>query len=318
MTVKSNPALDRRAVVRLSAIGAAATAATVATATNAEAAAGQAVLQGRSNNAGTAGTTLVSNGTGITLTVKNTGPGAAAYFFGQNSNGFAGGTAAANRYGLSAANSGPAGAGAGLAASGTNNTGILANTRNPNRFAVEASLLSDESSDLGNYGGGVAADGGLRGIGVLGQSGWVGVLGATDGDGLGVLCSGNLLVDQGHPIVQTGDGNESYAVISPDGAVVTFTGTVVLNASGQADVTLASLVKRDVDLTRARCFATPNTVSMPNLFASVTAAGVVQIRGGVASHPVSYQVMANRKEWVRDGADARRRAARIAGDLRRS
>lgn len=274
----------RRTALRAGAAGVAAAAASVvAISSGAQAAAGQPVVQGGSNVVGTPTTYLFSSGATPTLQVRNTGSGAAAFFFGQNQNGFAGGTGGANRYGLSAANTGAAGTGAGMAASGGNNTGILANTANADRYAMEAVNLATAEG----MSGGVLADGGQG----------VGLVAVTDNPQVPALVVGGATVSFGDTILSTGalaltytDTAELFGVVSAGRPALTLAGTTTLSADGSATITLPPEVVNGADTADASVVATPRSGSMPNLFASVSGTGVVTISGGTASGTVNYQV----------------------------
>lgn len=303
MSTTTNAAVGRRSAVRIGAVGAAATAATVATASNAEAAAGQAVLQGRTNTAGTAGTTLTSSGTAIALTVKNTGAGAAAFFFGQNNNGFAGGTGAGSKYGLSAANTGVASGGAAMAASGSNNTGVLANTNNLDRFAVEATNLSGVDSGEGS-GGGLWADGG-DGTGVVAIS-TVGVP--------AVVSIGDSYYIEGHEVVLTANSTV-WGATSANGPEVSFSGYATLDAGGAATVNLAGptwsdgATWGDVGNADHGQLVSPTSGPMPNLWISTDEGGTVTISGGAPGGTVSWRVSGSRNDWTGSAPSATARAA---------
>ncbi|GAA4122032.1 hypothetical protein GCM10022415_25450 [Knoellia locipacati] len=292
MSSKINAALNRRSALRVGAVGAAATAATVVTATGAEAAAGQPVLQGLSNAAGAAGTTLVSNGSAITLTVKNTGPGAAAFFFGQNNNGFAGGTGSGSKYGLSAANTGAPGTGAAMAASGGKNTGILANTANFDRYAVEATNLSTMDTG-GGAGGGVWADGG-DGVGVAALS----PMGVP-----AVVSIGDTYYVQGHEVVLTAS-SLVYGATSANGPEVSFAGYATLDIEGRTTVELTGpswnngATWADVGNTNGGVSVTAINQPMPNLWMNVDEGGTVTISGGAPGGTVSWRVAGNRNDWA--------------------
>lgn len=108
----------------------------------ASAAPGQAVLQGLLNNAGSAGTTLNSASATPTISMRNTGAGAAALMVSNNANGFAGGTYAPNGSGVSAANySTTSGLGSAITAVGGQNYGINAVTSSGERAGVYARNL---------------------------------------------------------------------------------------------------------------------------------------------------------------------------------
>lgn len=290
MSKKANSALDRRSAIRFGAVGAAATAATaatVATASNAQAAAGQAVLQGRVNTPGATDTSIIAPTPGIAFTVKNTGAGAAGYFFAANGNGFAGGTSAANKLGLSTANTATvAGAGAAMGAVGVNNTGVLANTRNLDRFAVEAVNLSTVDSGEGG-GGALWADGG-SGVGVAAIS----PIGVP-----AVVSIGDLYYIEGHEVVETASGAVAYGVTSAMGPEVAFSTKLTLNGSGAAswDLTEGS---EDVDFTNAVSLVSANSAPMPNLWITTNpSTNVVSVAGGTAGGSVSVRVIGVRNDW---------------------
>lgn len=314
MSTKINAALDRRTALRVGAAGAAATAVGVALASDADAAAGQAVLQGRTNTVGTPGTVLTSSGTEISLTVRNTGAGAAAFFFGQNNNGFAGGTGSGTKYGLSAANTGAAGTGAAVAASGGNNTGILANTTNSDRFALEAVNLSPLSS----LGGAVLADGGEANPAVV----------AIASESIpSLIALGDTFVIDSYEIALTANGLV-FGATSAYGPEVTFTGETQLDQSGASTITLTGAVLEDLHLADSHCFATPNSGPMPSLWMRRTAEGAA-IEGGTPGGVVSWRIVTFRSDlrgWVglpdqgkvaaALDADAVRRTAAAARALR--
>ncbi|EAP99557.1 hypothetical protein JNB_05275 [Janibacter sp. HTCC2649] len=299
MSTKVNAALDRRTVIRFGAVGAAATAATaatVATASDAEAAAGQAVIQGAVNTVGTAGTTISSSGSAITLTVKNTGAGAAAFFFGQNNNGFAGGTGAANKYGLSAANTGVVGTGAAMAASGGKNTGVLANTNNSDKFAVEA-------INLGTTGTFDASGGGLY---VESETNSPALVAVAPPGIPAVVSVSDVLIFDGHQIAVTQGDAVLFAEMASR-AEVSYTETVTLNGFGAAAVTWPAtyIASGDLDLAGAKAVVSPNSGPMPGLWITTDANGGISISGGTASGKVTFRVTASRKDvwsWVEPGS----------------
>ena len=239
---KVNAALDRRAALRFGAVGAAATAATavtVVTASDAQAAAGQAVLQGRVNSPGATDTSIIAPTAGIAFTVKNTGTGAAGYFFAAKGNGFAGGTAAGNKVGLSTANTGPASSGAAMGAVGINNTGVQASTTNSDRFAVTAINFGTTGAFDGD-GGGLYAESGANSPGIV----------AIAPEGIpGVVSVGDLILSEGHEVVITAS-TVVFGVTSDDGPEVTFSRTVQLSAAGAATVDLTGPSTDSVDLSR--------------------------------------------------------------------
>lgn len=303
MSTKVNAALNRRTAIRAGAVGAAATAATVATATGADAAAGQPVLQGLSNNAGTAGTTLISTGSAISLTVRNNGTGAAAFFFGQNNNGFAGGTGAGSKYGLSAANTGVASSGAAMAASGSKNTGVLANTANTDRFAVEAVNLSTVGTE--GAGGGLYAEGGEVPAAVAVSN--VGVP--------AVISVGDTIYIEGHEVVHAAGGSTFLGVVSlSNKPQVQFKTLLYLDHEGNGQYDLAMNLGlghniADLDLNYAMPSVTSVTGPMPNIWATVSSSGIVQVQGGAVYGRIYLGVTVHRKDWGSLVPGAERRSA---------
>lgn len=284
MSDKTNPAFDRRAALRVGAIGAAATAA-VAAASSAEAAAGQAVLQGRANYPGATDTSIIAPTAGIAFTVKNTGAGAAGYFFASNGNGFAGGTSAANKFGLSTANTSTvAGTGAAMGAVGVNNSGVLANTKNMDRFAVEAVNLSSVGTN--GEGGGLYAEGG-EAPAVVGISN-IGVPAA--------IMIGDEFYVEGHELVISLSGNLYYGTTSIVGPEVNVQQTVTLNGSGALTVALVGPGLEDLEFTNAAPVVSPNSGPMPNLWIRVEGDNLV-ISGGTAGGTVSYRISGYRTDW---------------------
>jgi len=163
---EDKPSSTRRALLIAGGTAAVGAAAVVAAPT-AEAANGSALLIGKGNSA-TATTTLTDSSTTPALTVVNNGGGAAANFQAKHNTGFAGGTAAPNAYGLSAANTGATGSGAALAASGINNTGAIINTVGDLKYGLVVAHHGGPKS-AANSSGGAYIDGGVR-DGVVGLS----------------------------------------------------------------------------------------------------------------------------------------------------
>lgn len=284
MSTKVNAALDRRAALRFGAVGAAATAAAVATTATAEAAAGQPVLQGRVNTPGATDTSIIAPTPGIAFTVKNTGTGAAGYFFAAKGNGFAGGTSAAGKLGLSTANTATvAGTGAAMGAVGVNNTGVLANTKNIDRFAVEAVNLSTVGTE--GTGGGLYAEGGEA----------PGVIAISNVGVPAVISVGDTIFVEGHEIVVTAN-TVLFGATSALGPEVSFSSTVVLDGSGNGTYDLTELGVDDVDLSMATPLVSANSGPMPGLWIRV-AGTLVQIKGGTAGGEVSFRVVGYRTDW---------------------
>lgn len=294
MSDVTNPAFDRRAAIRVGAIGAATTAAAtaaVAAASSAEAAAGQAVLQGRANYPGATTTSLLATGAGIALTVKNTGAGAAGYFFAANNNGFAGGTAAANKVGLSTANTATvAGSGAAMTGVGGYNSGIIANTKNMDRFAIEAVNLS--SVGVNGEGGGLYAEGGEA----------PGVLAISNVGIPGVVSIGDTVLVEGHEVVLT-TNSAVWGATSANGPEVSFSGYATLDWEGRTTIDLKGptwnngATWSDVGNTSNGQSVTPIGGPMPNLWMNTNAEGVVTISGGTPGGTVSWRVAGTRVDW---------------------
>lgn len=307
MSTKANPALDRRSAMRFGAVGAATTAAVVAGASTADAAAGQAVLQGRVNTPGATDTSIIAPTAGIAFTVKNTGMGAAGYFFASNGNGFAGGTSAAGKFGLSTANTATtAGSGAAMGAVGVNNSGVLANTKNLDRFAVEAVNLS--TVGVNGEGGGLYAEGGevpavvaLSNVGVP-----------------AVISVGDTIYVEGHEVVLTANAMV-WGATSANGPEVSFSGYASLDFQGNTTVDLNGPTFyngaqwSDVGNTANGQFVTPVTGPMPNLWMRTSEAGTVTITGGTPGGTVAWRVLGVRNDVA--GTDFGR-AGRAAGGSR--
>jgi hypothetical protein len=271
--------VSRRGAMLAAAATTAAGGAAVLTAGSAEAATGQAVIQGGANNAGAGATSLTSASANPTFSVKNTGSGAGALFQAVNNNGFAGGTFAGNKYGLSAANSGAAGTGAAMAASGVNNTGVLANTSNGEKYAVFA---SNYSADAQAGGAAVFADGGKNAGAVI------------FGDPAIVTFGDLVLIDRSDIVSFPSETSPPLFVSwSATDAQVTLTGSVTLDGSGTATVAPGpETAWADMDLASSgSVFVSSNTGPMPNLYAIVdNVAKTLHINGGTAGGTVSYQV----------------------------
>jgi hypothetical protein len=87
-------------------------------------AAGQALIIGAANSAGTSNTSLNTNSTGFAWQMQQTGSGVGVYAISANGNALAALAHNGNKYGLSATNDGSAGTGAAIIADGRANTGI--------------------------------------------------------------------------------------------------------------------------------------------------------------------------------------------------
>jgi hypothetical protein len=311
MSKKTNAALDRRAALRFGAVGAVATTATVVAASSADAAAGQAVLQGRANYPGATDTSIIAPTAGIAFTVKNTGAGAAGYFFAAKGNGFAGGTSAPGKFGLSTANTATvAGTGAAMGAVGVNNSGVLANTKNMDRFAVEAVNLS--TVGINGEGGGLYAEGGeAPGVIAISNIGIPAVVSVGD----------NFLVE-GHEVVLM-PNSLAFGATSAVGPEVSFSGTVTLDGAGSGTFDLTGMGVDDVDLSMATPLVSANTGPMPNLWVTVVGT-LVQIQGGAPGGKASFRVVGYRTDWggaplagksarrTATGADVAKTAAKAA------
>ncbi|WP_156225130.1 hypothetical protein [Pseudactinotalea suaedae] len=229
---------------------------------------------------------ITSSGAQPTLVGRNTGSGAAASFQSTTSNGFAGGTKAPDRYGLSASNTATApGNGAAVAASGNRNAGVIVNTANADKYAIRAANLSTQ---LGSAGA-VLADGGTG----------VGLVASTDADDVPAIASSGALVALGPVIVADPSGLISFVagVVPVFGAssagspTVQFSGNATLTAGG-ASFALDPDTADALDLSAASVVVTPNSGPMPNLWATVSESGQLTITGGTADGVVSYLVTA--------------------------
>jgi hypothetical protein len=253
------------------------------------------MILGVANTASTP-TTLTATTTGIGLTVQCTG--SAMFFNSATGNGVAGRTNAANRYGFSAANVGPAGGGAALAASGINNDGVLANTDNQDKRAVVGQNRATNAqgtlaSGLGDGVIGEADNVGFGGYGVwaihpsgLGSPALVANGDAYVGGDLYVSGSKNFRID--HPADPGGKWLVHAAVEAP--ALQTlYDGTVELDASGEAQIDLPAYFS--ALNTDPRYQLTALGAPMPNLHV-VTDVGPngFRIAGGLPGGRVSWQV----------------------------
>lgn len=291
MSKKVNSALDRRSAIRFGAVGAAATAATavsVTGASSAQAAAGQPVLQGRTNLPGSAGTLITTSGTATTVTIRNNGAGAAGYFVSPKGNGLATTTSGAARFASVSSNSATtAGTGAAINANGVNNTGLLVTTNNLDRFAVDATNLSGTDSGEGG-GGGVWADGG-NGVAIAAISP-VGVPAAVS--------IGDVYLIEGHEVVETANGGILFGATSAIGPQVTYSAQLPLNASGAGTWDLTGPTTDDVDFTDAVALVSANSGAMPNVWVTVDpSTNVVSVAGGAANGTVSVSVTGVRNDW---------------------
>lgn len=281
---------DRRGALRLGATVAAVGGLGVIGAAKADASAGQPVVQGAINTVGSAGTTITSSGSAITLTGKNTGTGAAAFFFAQNGNGFAGGTGSGLKYGLSAANTGAAGSGAALAASGLNNTGVIANTKNPDRFAVSA---IQQATGPG-AGAAIFASGGEN-PGMVVTSGFTNVP--------SIYAVGDILADDSLYVTL------SSASVAAMYAPMTFGYPEIIQHLRVATPTATTTVTVSDDFTAVAdpsvvtVMATPNSGAMPDLAADVSVAGTpavmtLTLTGCTAGGIVSVTLAAPRQDLL--------------------
>lgn len=260
---RSEGSPTRRAALTVGGVAAAgAVAAVIASPSAAEAASGSALILGRANSAN-AGTTVSVASTSPALTVTNSG--AAAFFKSTGSNGFAGGSASQNAYGLSAANySGVQGGGGAVAADGGQNTGMIVHTSGNNRFAVNASYRGSSATHTTTGAGifdGALADGvvgltsgdatagfaGVNGVsfsggsGVFGQGG-VGVLGYTDEDqGYGVWALADTVSTASGLHAEGDNGSTAItAVATGGGLAINATGDVFISGNLQVGGTITS------------------------------------------------------------------------------
>jgi hypothetical protein len=119
----------------------------------ASAAAGQPVIMGNANSAGTTNTSLATASTGSALLVTQNGTGTAlrgsavgagsiaGFFTASNGTGISGVTGAGGSYGVFAQNNGAAGAAGALRAAGGNNDGVVATTSGTDAYAVQGTAL---------------------------------------------------------------------------------------------------------------------------------------------------------------------------------
>ncbi|WP_088320163.1 hypothetical protein [Kineosporia sp. R_H_3] len=237
----------------------------VALARPAEAAAGSALLLGRSNTSGGSGTTVASTSTGSAFYVKASA-----------GNGILCDAASASKWAVyarsTATTAGTAGA---VFGKGGKNVGVQATT------AAPVSPVSAQRPAL-------YADGGAGGWGSL-------VVGDEVVDGA-VFAS--FALTGVHDPSQTANGGVGYAdVVSGAGGYHVATGTLTLGAATTTGtVTLDPAFRSAGDLGRASVQLTPMGQAMSGLYASLDAAtGVLTVNGGVAAGVVSWTVSAPRK-----------------------
>ncbi len=281
---------DRRGALRLGATVAAVGGLGVIGAAKADASAGQPVVQGAVNTVGTAGTTITSSGSAITLTGKNTGAGAAAFFFAQNNNGFAGGTGSGSKVGLSAANTGAAGTGAAVSAVGKNNTGIVCNTTNLARFALTATNLSTATGS----GGGILAAGGSNPA-IVATSGFTNVP--------SIYAVGDILAEDSlYVTLSSASVVAMYAPMTP-GFPDVIQHMRVATPTATTTVTVPDEFTVVANPSAVTVMATPNSGAMPDLAADVSVAGApavmtLTLTGCTAGGTVSVTLAAPRQDLL--------------------
>jgi hypothetical protein len=261
--------LSRRRVLRrvVAAAGAAGVAAAVdvAGARPAGAAAGGALLLGRSNDAQNAPTWLYTTVSGIGVGVVQNGSGVAGQFLGTANDGVVGLTRAGDRWGVHGTSLATSpGSGGAVRAEGGPNTGLFADT-DPAVHDVPALIA------VGGDGAGTAQV--ARGTSYLDGDAcllraWVGV-GGTSGERL------------------------AYApLVSGERAQHTTSGRVALPSSGTATVTLPATFLAACDEASLVVMLTPIGLAMSGLYVTTTSTGFV-VKGGLKGS-VFWTATANR------------------------
>jgi hypothetical protein len=298
----------------------------------AEAAAGDPLIIGQANNAGSSQTILNSAATGASFTLKttNTATNSTGIFgwtsqTGSNTTrGVYGKADGANSDGVQGVNSAATnGTGAGVRAIGNNNHGLVATTSNTSANAVRAIHQATQTGffaavlgqainpdGVGVYGANLDAS--LVGVGVLGYALYPGFGMYAFGD-LGVTADayvyGNLYVSGSvskgggtfkidHPL----DPANKYLVhsfVESDEMKTVYDGVAHLDGAGQATVTMPAwfaALNRDV-----RIQLTPVGGAMPDLHVgSLPEDGTFTIAGGTPGGTVCWQVTGVRKDaWAR-------------------
>jgi hypothetical protein len=268
----------------------------VALAKPAEAAAGSALLLGRSNSSGSSPTAVTSTTTGTAFGVTAT-PG----------HGLVGVAKLNSKFGILARNDATtAGAGGAVLADGKTNSGLLGRTANRNAYGIVA---LNTGTALGNSGA-LVAEGGVN-VGVVaftdapagantqpalyadgGAGAWARWL---IGDEVvdGVLFAVVSMVGVRDSAAANGIGFRE--AVSGETPVHTQSGRVTLNALGNAAVDLSAAFLDETDLASSTTSVqlTAMGSAMPNLAATITATGF-SISGGAGAGSVSWTVTAPR------------------------
>lgn len=242
---------------------------------SAAAAAGKPLLLGRSNSSGTSRTSVSTRSTSTAFRVDQTGSGAGAGVYAAGSSGLVAATAARNRWGLHGRNTATStGTGGGVRAEGRRGTGLFADTSG-------AVLDVPAVVAVGGDGTGVAQV-------ATGES-------YLDGDALAL---------RSWVGVRDVDGSTlAYAqLLSGEGPTHTMHGTVDLDGSGTAEVTLPAEFRAACDMSTLTVTLTPVGAPMPNLYVSYAQAdGAAQgvsdgfgVAGGAASGKAAWVAWASR------------------------
>lgn len=231
----------------------------------AEAAAGGAMRLGRSNSAGSGATTLQARSSASGFRVYQRGSGMGLHAEAESHHGLSGLTESQDSFGVLARNTGDrAGTGAALRAQGRRNPGLVADTDAQVRDVPAVAATGGDGSGVALLARGESY---LDGD-VLALRSWIGVL------------------DPG--------GRLTYApVVSAEQASHSAFGTVALDASGAAVVTLGADFEAAADMSTLAVCLTPNGVSMPDLYVSTSSTGFA-VAGGVPGGKVCWVARAAR------------------------
>lgn len=265
----------------------------VALARPAEAAAGQALLLGRSNTSGTSATAVSSSTTGTAFGVTATA-----------GHGLVGVAKLSTKFGILGRNDATTvSSGGAILGDGRTNVGVVGRCTNRNNYAIAAV----SSGTAGGNSGGLLANGGANfGVAAFtsapagandrpalyaqgGASAWAGWM---DGD---LVVDGALFAQVSLVAAQAAAGLTYREVVSGETPKHTESGRVALDAAGNGTVTLSAgfLAAANLSLPSVSVQLTAMGTGMPNLAATVTATGI-SISGGAPNGDVSWSVSAPR------------------------
>lgn len=268
----------------------------VALARPAEAAAGDALLLGRSNSAGGSATSVASGTTGTAFGVTASA-----------GHGLIGIAKLNSKFGILGRNDGATpGPGAAILAEGKTNVGLVSRTGNRDNYglvALNTSTLAPAPN--ASFSGALLSDGGRGGAGLVAfssspvtnavpalyaegtVSGWASWINGDEQVDGGLFALFNLVG------TQTPAGVRYREAVSGDAPSHTASGRLTLDATGNAAVTLPQTFRDSAQLSAAAVLLTAMGTGMPNLAATVTATGFT-VAGGAANGIVSWQVVAPR------------------------